>query len=42
MLSEYIHQLKKLRGILRDDLEREVVGEVSRSSKANASEILGK
>ncbi len=42
LLAEYIHQLKKLRGTLRNDLEREVVEGISRRSKANLSEVLGK
>ncbi len=42
LLDEYIHQLKKLRGKLRADLEREVTEGISHSSKVNASDLLDK
>ncbi len=42
LFDEYVHQLKKLRGKLRGDLEREVTEGISHSSKDNISELLDK
>ena len=42
LFDEYVHQLKKLRGKLRGDLEREVTQGTSHSSKANISGLLDK